>query len=49
MQVNIRRGELANDLALALTFEKEVDILLIQKPWIGADLERKLSKKPRSY
>lgn len=37
------------DLALVLAREEEVDIMLIQKPWIGADLERWLSKKHKSY
>lgn len=49
MQVNVGRGGPANDLALALAYEEEVDILLIQEPWIGADLERKLSKRRKSY
>lgn len=49
MQVNIGKGGLVNDLALALASEEEVDILLIQEPWIGADLERRLSKRHRSY
>lgn len=49
MQVNVKKGGPANNLALALACEEEVGILLIQKPWIGADLEKRLSKKPRSY
>lgn len=49
MQMNVGRGGPANDLALALAYEKEVDILLIQEPWIRADLERKLSKRHKSY
>ncbi len=32
MQVNVRRRGTANDLALGLAFEEEVDILLIQEP-----------------
>ncbi len=49
IQVNVRRGEPANDLALALAFEEEIDILLIQEPWIAADLEKRLSKRNKSY
>ena len=49
MQVNVGRGGPANDLALALAFEEKIDILLIQEPWIGADLDRRLSKKHGSY
>lgn len=32
MQVNIGKGGLANDLALALASEEDIDILLIQEP-----------------
>ena len=49
MQVNVGRGGAANDLALAIAFEEDIDILLIQEPWIGADLERKLAKRHKSY
>lgn len=49
LEVNVGRGGPANDLALVLACEEEVDILLIQEPWIGADLERKLSKRHRSH
>ena len=49
MQVNVGRGGPANDLALALAYEKDDDILRIQEPWIGPDLERRLSKRHRSY
>lgn len=47
MQVNIERGGPANDLALAIGVEENIDVLLIQEPWIGADLERKLVKTQR--
>ena len=49
MQVNVGKGGPANDLALALACEEEIDILLIQEQWIGVDLERRLCKKHRSY
>lgn len=44
MQANVGRGDSSNDLALALAFEEEIDILLILELWIGVDLERKLLK-----
>lgn len=31
MQVNVKKRKTANNLILALTFEEEVDIFLIQK------------------
>lgn len=49
MQANAGRGGAANDLALALAFEKDIDILFLQEPWIGADLGRQISKKHIAY
>ena len=49
MQVNVGRGGPANNLALVLACKEEVDVLLIQEPWIGANLEKRLSKRHRSY
>lgn len=49
MKVNVGRGGPAHDLALALAYEEGIDILLIQELWIGGDLERKLSKRHKSY
>lgn len=43
------RGGSANDLSLALAFEEKTDIFLIQEPWVGAELDRGLSKKYGSY
>lgn len=45
LQVNVGRGGVANDLALQYVFEKECDLVLIQEPWIGKDLDRQISKK----
>ncbi len=49
LQVDVGREGPANDLALALVYEEEVDILLIQEAKIAADLERRLSKRHKSY
>ena len=49
MQVNVGRGGVANDLALQYAFQDQCDILLIQEPWIGADLDRKMTKKHVKY
>ena len=47
-QINMGIGRPANDLAFALLFEEKVDILLIDEPWIAADLEKRLSKRHKS-
>lgn len=49
MQVNVGRGGAANDLALTHAFENQYDILLVQEPWIGANLDRQLSKKHNGF
>lgn len=45
LQVDVGRGGAANDLALQYAFEKKCDLVLIQEPWIGKDLDRQISKK----
>ena len=42
---DVGRGGAANNLALQYAFEKECDLILIQEPWIGKDLDRRISKK----
>lgn len=49
MRVNVGRGDSANDLALALGHEQGMDIIMIQEPWIGRELDRKMCKKHREY
>ena len=49
MQVNVKRSSAANDLALTHTLENQYDILLVQKPCIGANLDRQLSKKHNGF
>ena len=49
MQVNVGRGGPANDLALALGYERDMDVIMIQEPWIGCELDRKMCKKHREY
>lgn len=49
MQVIVGRGGAANNLALTHEFENQYDILSVQKPWIGANLDRQLSKKHNGF
>ena len=49
IQVNVRSGGPANNFALVITFEKNINILLIQEPWIRIDVERKLVKRHKNY
>ena len=45
IQANVGIEGAANDLTLSLAFENKIDILFLQEPWVGEDLERKMSKK----
>ncbi len=49
LQANVRRSGIENDLSLAPAFEKKIDLVLIQEPWISEDLDRKLSKKHNAH
>lgn len=49
MQVNVGRGEAANDLALQLAYQNNFDIVLIQEPWIGSNLDQQMSKRHNAY
>lgn len=49
MQANVGRSGLANDLALAMAFEQQTDMVLIQELWVRADLDRKMTKKHNAY
>ena len=44
MQANVGRGGANHDLALTLAFKDNCDMLLIQEPWIYADLDRRSTK-----
>ncbi len=45
MQANVGRSGPANDLLLAMAFEQQMNIILIHKLWVVADLNRKMTKK----
>ena len=49
IQVNVRRGGPANDLALALGYKRDMNVIMIQEPWIGRELDRRMCKKHREY
>lgn len=47
--MNVGRGEAANDLALQLAYQNGFGVVLIQKPWIGSNLNQQISKKHNAY
>lgn len=49
MQANVGRSGPATDLALTMVFAQQMDMVLIQEPWVGADLNRKMTKKNNAY
>ncbi len=49
MQVNVGRRGAATDLALLHDFKNHCDLLMVPEPCIGADLDRRLSKKHNVY
>lgn len=49
MQANVGRGGNAHSLALQLAYENNIDIILIQEPWILRDLTAKRSMTHPSF
>lgn len=49
MQANFGRSSSAHDIALTHAFENNIDILLIQEPWIFSDLSKRRSKSHNAY
>lgn len=49
MQVNIRKGNAANNLALTYILKNQHIILLVQKPWIRVNLDKQLLKKHNGF
>ncbi len=49
MQINVGRGAPSHELALTLAFEDQIDIILIQEPYIYRDLTRCITKRHPSY
>jgi ribonuclease HI len=49
MQANVGKGGPAHEAALNLAYERDIDILLIQEPWIHRELSRRISKKHPAF
>lgn len=45
LSVNVGRSSAAHDIALQLSFEKNIDILLVQEPYIYKDLNPKITRR----
>lgn len=49
LQVDVRRERATNDLELQYALKKKCDLVLIQEPWIGKDLDRRILKTHISF
>ena len=49
MQVNVRKCSSAHDIALFYAHKNNIDILLIQEPWIHTDLSTRKTKLHRDF
>ncbi|KAI0992520.1 hypothetical protein K3495_g15665 [Podosphaera aphanis] len=49
MQVNVGRSSSAHDIALSIANENQLDIILIQEPWIFHDLSKQISKAHKAF
>ncbi|KAI1004369.1 hypothetical protein K3495_g3850 [Podosphaera aphanis] len=49
VQINVGKGAVSHDLALAFAKEENFDVILIQEPYIFSDRQRRISKKISAY
>ena len=49
LQLNVGRGSAAHEIALSQAYLSDVDIILIQEPYIFSDFTRKITKRHPSY
>ncbi|KAI1006659.1 hypothetical protein K3495_g1555, partial [Podosphaera aphanis] len=47
--INVGKGAVSHDLALAFAKEENFDVILIQEPYIFSDRQRRISKKISAY
>lgn len=49
LQINVGRGTIAHEIALALANDSLIDVILVQEPYIFKDLVRKITKSHPMY
>jgi hypothetical protein len=49
LQANVGRGPVPHEIALSLAYSENIDIILLQEPYVSDDLSRRLSKRHLSY
>jgi len=49
LQANVRRGATSYEIALSLTHDSLIDIILIQEPYIFIDRKRRITKSHPVY
>lgn len=49
LQINVCRGASSYELASSFAYERKIDIILIQEPYIFHDRQRRITKRISSY
>lgn len=49
MQVNVGRSSAAHDIALTYAQENQIDVVMIQEPWIYSDLSIRKTKSQNEF
>lgn len=49
MQVNVRKVGQTNNHALLFGYKRDIDIIVVEKPWIECKLNKKMCKKHKEY
>src|SRR5947207_2070257 len=49
LQANVGRGGPAHEIALQTAWDNQIDVVLIQEPWVSALIDRRIPKKQPAY
>jgi hypothetical protein len=49
LQINVDNGALQHEIALSSAYDEQIDVVLIQEPYISRDLSRRITKRHPSF
>jgi hypothetical protein len=49
LQINVHKGATQHEIALSTAYNEQIDVVLIQEPYISRDLSRRITKRHPSF
>ena len=49
LQINVNKGAIQHEIALSTAYNEQIDVVLIQEPYISRDLPRRITKRHPSF